>query len=83
MKFKVGDPVKAMYFDNKYGTTLGPGVVTEVRVRSDGDYRVTVKIPDVGVRNYTVSKSGATDFLLTQAESDRLRALNPNLREEK
>ncbi len=78
MKFHVGDPVQAMYFDNKFGTTLGPGVVTKLEKRDNGDYKITVEIQGVGPRNYVVLKSGATDFVLTQAESDRLRALNPN-----
>lgn len=78
-KFNVGDPVQAMYFDG--GTVLGPGVVKAAEPRDDGGTWVTVTVEIKGEqvdKRYHVLKSGATDYLLTQAESDALRALNPN-----
>jgi hypothetical protein len=77
--FNVGDAVQAMYFDG--GTVLGPGTVTGVVPRDDGGHDVSVAVEIAGqkvLRSYHVLKSGACDYLMTQAESDRLRALNPN-----
>lgn len=78
-KYNVGDPVQAMYWDG--GTVLGPGTVTGTEPRDDGGQRVSVAVLIDGqrvLRSYNVLKSGACDYLMTQAESDALRALNPN-----
>lgn len=78
-KFNVGDAVQAMYFHG--GTVLGPGIVKATEPREDGDTWVTVTVEIDGAevdKRYHVLKSGASDFLMTQAESDALRALNPN-----
>lgn len=81
-KYNVGDAVQAMYFDA--GTVLGPGTVVAAEARDDGGQKVTVSVSVGGetvTRDYHVSKSGACDYLMTQAESDQLRALNPNFRD--
>jgi hypothetical protein len=73
-KFNVGDPVKAMYNHGRYGTVLGTGRVTAVEPRDDGGSWVTVQLTGEEAREqrYVVSKSGATDYLLTMAESAQL-----------
>lgn len=78
-KYNVGDAVQALYFDR--GTVLGPGTVTGVTPRADGGHDVSVAVEINGqkvIRSYQVLKSGACDYLMTQAESDALRGLNPN-----
>lgn len=80
-KFNVGDAVQAMYFEPKSGTVLGPGTVVKTEARDDGGQNVSVSVTINGQdeqKSYHVLKSGACDYLMTQAESDRLRALNPN-----
>lgn len=80
-KFNVGDAVQAMYFDPKSGTVLGPGKVVKTEARDDGGHTVTVQINGQDEpKRYQVLKSGACDYLMSQAESDALRALNPNFR---
>jgi len=77
--FNVGDPVQAMYYDPKSGTVLGPGTVVKTEGRDDGGHDVTVQVNGMDEpKRYHVLRSGACDYLMTQAESDRLRALNPN-----
>jgi hypothetical protein len=60
--YAVGDKVKGLYLGER-GTTLANGYVEWIQPRGHTGWTVTVQLIGAGQHSYTVSDSGASDYL--------------------